>query len=199
MHEISRQSAIRETLDPAKRAKVLALVSLGCSRRMAAAKVPCAHTTIGRAAARDPRFAAALAEAERQPERELRGLLRQTDRRQRKARRERERESPLRSFRGEEVVDMLFRMFLVARPTVRRKDVLSFLVRLRDVLVREDGEVFHSCPNCRRHERLFRALKSLSANSLHQQKSCVPASAIPQGGTHRGRAMHHDQPIPDSS
>ena len=84
MNEPARKPVSREVLDQAKRGKVLALVSLGCSRRMAAAKVPCAHTTIGRTAARDQQFAAALAEAECQPQREFRDLLRQANRRTRR-------------------------------------------------------------------------------------------------------------------
>jgi hypothetical protein len=54
----------REVLDPVKRAKVVALVRLGGSRRLAAREVGCCHRTIARAAARDPQFAAELAAAE---------------------------------------------------------------------------------------------------------------------------------------
>ncbi len=46
------------------KAQVLALTKLGCSRRLAAEKAGCCHTTIGRAARRDPAFAAELEEAE---------------------------------------------------------------------------------------------------------------------------------------
>jgi hypothetical protein len=45
-------------------AQVLAFTKLGCSRRLAAEKAGCCHTTIGRAARRDPAFAAQLEEAE---------------------------------------------------------------------------------------------------------------------------------------
>jgi hypothetical protein len=191
MNDPQPKPASREVLDPHTRAKVLALVSLGCSRRMAAEKVHCAHTTIGRAAARDPQFAAALAEAEARPDREDGGLLRQARRRRRKAKGTREKEDrPARGFRGNEVVDMLLGMFLSVRPPVRPKDVLNFLSRLRDVLVREEVDVPQACPNCRRHARLFAALKSLSVNSLHQQKGCAPLDSLPRGGAHRDQTMH---------
>jgi hypothetical protein len=48
----------------ARRAQVLALIKLGCSRRLAAEMAGCAHTTIARAAERDPVFAGELADAE---------------------------------------------------------------------------------------------------------------------------------------
>jgi len=54
----------REVLDEAKKRQILNLLRLGCSRRMAARQVQCAHTTIARAAARDPQFAYDLADAE---------------------------------------------------------------------------------------------------------------------------------------
>ena len=44
--------------------QVLVFTKLGCSRRLAAEKAGCCHTTIGRAARRDPVFAAELEEAE---------------------------------------------------------------------------------------------------------------------------------------
>ena len=44
--------------------QVLAFTKLGCSRRLAAEKAGCSHTTIGRAARRDPAFAKQLEEAE---------------------------------------------------------------------------------------------------------------------------------------
>jgi hypothetical protein len=46
--------------------KVLFQIKLGCSRRMAAENAGCCHTAIGRAAKRDPEFAAQLKEAETQ-------------------------------------------------------------------------------------------------------------------------------------
>ena len=54
----------REVLDPDRRLLALAVLRLGGSRRMAARQAGCAHTTIARTAARDPEFAAKLAEAE---------------------------------------------------------------------------------------------------------------------------------------
>ena len=48
----------------AYQAQVLVFAKLGCSRRLAAEKAGCCHTTIGRAARRDPAFAAQLEEAE---------------------------------------------------------------------------------------------------------------------------------------
>jgi len=60
MAERSKQLA----LDEAKRRVVLALISIGCSRRMAARYVGCSPTTIARTAARDAEFARGLGEAE---------------------------------------------------------------------------------------------------------------------------------------
>ena len=49
-----------------KQTQILALLRLGYSRRMAARQVGCNHATIGRAAARDPSFAAQLCHVEGQ-------------------------------------------------------------------------------------------------------------------------------------
>jgi hypothetical protein len=54
----------RPALDEADRRVVLALISIGCSRRMAARYVGCSPTTIARSAARDAGFARSLGEAE---------------------------------------------------------------------------------------------------------------------------------------
>ena len=51
-------------LDDDKKAMVIVLVGQGASRREAAQLVKCHHTTIGRTAARDPAFAAKLAQVE---------------------------------------------------------------------------------------------------------------------------------------
>ena len=59
----SRKADPREILDAVTRAKILALLELGCSRRMAARQVDCAASTISRTAARDENFAAQLADA----------------------------------------------------------------------------------------------------------------------------------------
>ena len=53
----------RPVLDEKKRAKIIALVANGSSRRMAARYVACAPSTITRTAMRDPDFAAQLAAA----------------------------------------------------------------------------------------------------------------------------------------
>ena len=95
MTKLARKSIPHKTLEAATRAEALALVRLGCSRRMAAARLGCAHTTIGRAAARDPQFAAALAEAESRPDREFRELVRHADRRKRRCEEERRAETNL--------------------------------------------------------------------------------------------------------
>ncbi len=54
----------RGVLDEEKKANVLLLIASGLSRREAAGYVQCAHTTIGRTAARDGDFATKLAQAE---------------------------------------------------------------------------------------------------------------------------------------
>jgi hypothetical protein len=55
-------------LDHAKRQKIIAMVANGSSRRIAAAYVGCATSTITRSAARDPDFAAELNRAEQNSE-----------------------------------------------------------------------------------------------------------------------------------
>ena len=66
----------RGILDEAKKAKIVALLLHGCSRRTAARYAGCSPSTITRTAAREPEFAAQLARAETQ--REL-GLLRRIE------------------------------------------------------------------------------------------------------------------------
>jgi hypothetical protein len=56
----------REVLDGIKRAKILALLTMGCSRRMAARQAGCAASTITRTAERDEEFHNQIAEAEAQ-------------------------------------------------------------------------------------------------------------------------------------
>jgi hypothetical protein len=53
-----------EVLDDAKRTAIVTMLRGGCSRRMAARHVECDPSTITRTAARDPAFAAQLAEAQ---------------------------------------------------------------------------------------------------------------------------------------
>ena len=55
-------------LDESNRRTIIALITNGSSRRVAARYVGCAHTTITRTAARDPEFAAQLARAEHSAE-----------------------------------------------------------------------------------------------------------------------------------
>ena len=50
-------------LDPIKKGEILALLTIGCSRRVAAQYVGCARSTIERTARRDPAFAAKLRQA----------------------------------------------------------------------------------------------------------------------------------------
>ncbi len=62
--ETDRVPHPREILTPDKQIIVIALLSLGFSRRTAARHVGCTHTTIARAAERDPHFAFQIADAE---------------------------------------------------------------------------------------------------------------------------------------
>jgi len=58
----------RPVLDEIKRREIIAIVSVGCSRRTAARYVGCATSTIRNTAERNPAFAAQLEHAENQPE-----------------------------------------------------------------------------------------------------------------------------------
>ncbi len=64
-------------LDPDKRQRIIALLTVGCSRRVAARHVGCAPSTITRTAARDPAFANQVAHAETNLEVELLDSIRQ--------------------------------------------------------------------------------------------------------------------------
>ena len=63
-------------LDPAKRRQIAALLTVGCSRRVAARYVGCSPSTISRTAARDPAFAEELARAETHQQVELLAAIR---------------------------------------------------------------------------------------------------------------------------
>ncbi len=67
----------RPALDRDKRHRLLALLSLGCSRRVAARYVGCSSATITNTAARDPAFAEQLAHAEANLDLELLDAVRQ--------------------------------------------------------------------------------------------------------------------------
>jgi len=58
----------RPVLDEIKRREILAILAVGCSRRVAAEYVACSPTTIQNTAARDQHFAEALRHAESQAE-----------------------------------------------------------------------------------------------------------------------------------
>jgi hypothetical protein len=62
--ETARKPDPREALDPLKQVEVMALLTLGFSRRAAARQVGCSHSSIARAVARDPHFANQLVDAE---------------------------------------------------------------------------------------------------------------------------------------
>ena len=64
-------------LDTDKRQRIIALLTVGCSRRVAARHVGCSPSTITRTAARDPAFADQVARAETNLEIELLGNIRQ--------------------------------------------------------------------------------------------------------------------------
>jgi hypothetical protein len=68
----------REVLDASKRAKIIGMLSMGCSRRMAARQVGCAPSTITRTADRDEEFREEVAEAESQSDIRALRLIRNT-------------------------------------------------------------------------------------------------------------------------
>jgi len=67
-------------LDEIKQREILAILSVGCSRRTAARYVGCAHSTIQRTAHRDPEFAAKLRQAENRQEFSYLGNIQQAAR-----------------------------------------------------------------------------------------------------------------------
>jgi hypothetical protein len=68
----------REVLDATKRAKIIGMLSMGCSRRMAARQVGCAPSTITRTADRDEEFGQDVADAESQADIRALRLIRNT-------------------------------------------------------------------------------------------------------------------------
>lgn len=58
----------RPVLDEFKKREILAILAVGCSRRVAAAYVGCSPSTIANTAGRDPQFAEALRHADHQTE-----------------------------------------------------------------------------------------------------------------------------------
>jgi hypothetical protein len=68
----------REVLDATKRAKIIGMLTMGCSRRMAARQVGCAPSTITRTAERDEEFREEIAEAESQADVRALRLIRNT-------------------------------------------------------------------------------------------------------------------------
>jgi len=65
---MAKKKGNRPALDEGKKREILAIVSVGCSRRTAAKYVGCAPGTITRTARRDPAFAKALGKADTQSE-----------------------------------------------------------------------------------------------------------------------------------
>jgi hypothetical protein len=114
-------------LDYEKRRLLVALLSLGCSRRMAAGYVGCSASTITRTAARDLEFGGQVARAERQLEIELLSAVRRaakTDRYWRAAawllERKNSRDHRADSRRGCSV-DQAIRLFGVALDSLRQE------------------------------------------------------------------------------
>jgi hypothetical protein len=70
-------------LDEEKRRKIIAMLANGSSRRMAAAYAGCAHSTLARTICRDPQFAAAVADAEKNTEIEALHRIRKASRNER--------------------------------------------------------------------------------------------------------------------
>ncbi|MBN2022483.1 MAG: hypothetical protein JW809_06775 [Pirellulales bacterium] len=71
------QCGRRPVLDAFKKREILAILSVGCSRRTAALYVGCAPSTIGYTARRDPEFAAQIDRAEQASEITLMQHIRQ--------------------------------------------------------------------------------------------------------------------------
>jgi hypothetical protein len=169
----------RETLDAAKRRKIAALLSIGLSRRMAAEKAGCAHSTIARAADRDAAFAAELAEAEAESGRDpqLKSAVREAFSRAKRpaaaatatAADPKARRRLRRGLRAEHVIGMLVAIADSARPRVRGSDICEFLRVLSACLAPIDGAARPACPHCRGTVDVARAVKALSDNILRTQ------------------------------
>jgi hypothetical protein len=128
--ETVRQDDPREVLDGIKRAKIVAMLEMGCSRRVAARHVGCAASTITRTAQRDPDFAAELWDAESQAEVEALKLIRRTMQEEkywrvaawmleRRDPEEYGRRAPF-TFRGGDVISLLQRIMELVIGTQRR-------------------------------------------------------------------------------
>jgi hypothetical protein len=126
----------RGVLDEEKKAQVVMLIASGLSRREAAGFVQCAHTTIGRTAARDSDFAVKLSQAEAtshmQAVTAIRGAM-QDPKYWRAAAWMLERRSPEEyarrdpnSFTGDQVMSLLARLYSEALPLLPAEKVEQF-------------------------------------------------------------------------
>ena len=134
----------REVLDGIKRAKILALLAMGCSRRMAARQVGCAASTITRTAERDEEFHNQIADAEAQADvRALRLISRtaQQEKYWRVAAWLLERRNPEEygrraphTFTGTQVTELLLRGLKEVVRSVAEENLADVLVRFHDLV-----------------------------------------------------------------
>jgi hypothetical protein len=134
----------REVLDAAKRAKIIAMLSMGCSRRMAARQVGCAPSTITRTADRDEEFGQDIADAESQADIRALRLIRNTAQQEkywrvaawileRRNPEEYGRRAP-HTFTGTQVTEFLLRGLREVVTTVAEEDLPDVLTSFYDLI-----------------------------------------------------------------
>jgi hypothetical protein len=142
--ETARHHDPREVLDGIKRAKILAMLELGCSRRVAAKHLRCAASTITRTAQRDTEFAAQLFDAESQAEmRALKLIGRMLDQEkywrvaawmlERRDPEEYGRRAPF-TFRGGDVISLLQRIMELVMPAIAANKAAEIRETFYDLL-----------------------------------------------------------------
>jgi len=141
-------------LDPDKQQQIIALLTVGCSRRIAARHVGCSPSTITRTAARDPKFADQVARAETNLDVELVGAIRQAaqnDRYWRAAGWLLERRNPHdfikrppRSYTPEQVIQLLVATLDTLRDAIPRSQRNQAIQTLGNLLLEFDDSSRHS-------------------------------------------------------
>jgi hypothetical protein len=196
----------RGVLDEEKKANVLLLIASGLSRREAAGYVQCAHTTIGRTAARDGDFATKLAQAEANSHvaavSAIRGAMRDPKywraaawMLERRSPEEYARRDP-NSFTADQVMSLLARLFSESLPLLPEEKAQQFQELFDEALDEVEAK---SCrtelpDNSPGEKRTHPAPRDgLTAGNGHVAASHIPP---PVASAHSGNGHHH-RPDPD--
>jgi hypothetical protein len=194
-------------LDEAKKALIIVLVTQGASRREAASFVKCHHTTIGRTAARDPKFASKLSQVEMAASLASNGLIRRASedpKYWRAAAWMLERRNPEdyakrgpNTFTADQVVSLLASVCSAALPTVQPDKVEEFYKYFDDAFD-EIAEKGGSAADARKlAEAVVADQKDAQSSHLAPRDAESLNGATPSpNGVSPSRNGHHPPPAP---